>query len=77
MTKLEKIAAVKNLYNTTDGEFYIPDNCPGDGWGGTLFEDGAVLFERPTLDGEFFKYEDIDENVLDIILEEAKFEDED
>lgn len=74
MTKLEKIESVKNLYEITNALFKIPDNCPGDGWIGVLCEKGAFLYGSNEFDGEYFKYEDMDESVLDTILDEAEFD---
>lgn len=74
MTKLEKIAAVKKLYDITNSFFTIPDNCVGDGWKGSLCESGAYLYGTNDFDGEYVKYEDMDESVLDTILDEAEFE---
>lgn len=53
--------------------FDIPDNCPGDGWCGELCDDGAYLLGNEHFEGEWFKYEDMDEAVLDTILDEAVF----
>ena len=74
MTKQEKIDAVKSLA-LEHYDFTIPDNCQGDGWDGTLHNSGAYCFGNNHFEGEFFKYEDMDEDLLDTILDEAEFND--
>ena len=74
MTKQEKIDAVKSLA-LEHYAFTIPDNCLGDGWDGTLHNSGAYCFGNNHFEGEFFKYEDMDEDWLDTILDEAEFND--
>ena len=75
MSREDKIKAVKELLSKNPiGVFTIPDNCPGDGWRGELCDDGAYVLGHENFDGEWFKYEDIDEVVLDTILSEAVFD---
>ena len=74
MAKQEKIDAVKSLALEHYG-FTIPDNCQGDGWDGTLHNNGAYCFGNNHFEGEFFNYEDMDEDLLDTILDEAEFND--
>ena len=75
MSREDKIKAVKELLSKNPiGVFNIPDNCPGDGWCGELCEDGAYVLGHENFYGEWFKYEDIDEVVLDTILSEAVFD---
>ena len=53
-------------------EFTIPDNCPGDGWDGTLCKDGLYAFGNNYFEGDFFGYSDeqhIDTNLLQEILD--------
>ena len=57
-----------------DVEFTIPDNCPGDGWDGTLCEDGLYVLGNNHFEGEFFDYADDDpfdadwlQEILDIV----------
>lgn len=58
-----------------DVEFVIPDNCPGDGWNGTLCEDGLYAFGNEHFEGEFFDYSeeqdiinaDLLQEILDIV----------
>lgn len=69
-----KIKAIKELAKT-HSYFTIPDNCPGDGWDGRLTSSGAYCFGNNHFEGEFFKYEDMDEELLDTILDEAEFND--
>ena len=74
MTKQEKIEAVKQLLLQHPlSSFTIPDNCPGDGWDGSLCEDGAYLFGNNHFEGEWHDYEDMEEDWLDTILDEAIF----
>ncbi len=74
MSREDKIKAVKELLSKNPiGVFTIPDNCPGDVWCGELCEDGAYVLGHESFYGEWFKYEDIDEVVLDTILSEAVF----
>ena len=69
MTKQEKIDAIKALALEHDG-FTIPDN-----WDGTLQNYGAYCFGNNHFEGEYFNYEDMDEELLDTILDEAEFND--
>ena len=56
-------------------EFTIPDNCPGDGWDGTLCKDGLYAFGNNHFEGEFFEYSeeqdvinaDFLQEILDIV----------
>ena len=74
MTKQEKLEAVKQLLLQYPlGSFTIPDNCPGDGWDGSLHDDGAYLFGNNHFEGEWYDYEDMKEDLLDTILDEAIF----
>ena len=58
-----------------DVEFTIPDNCPGDGWDGTLCEDGLYVLGNNHFEGEFFEYSeeqdvinaDFLQEILDIV----------
>ena len=55
-----------------DVRFTIPDNCPGDGWDGTLCEDGLYVLGNNHFEGEFFEYSDeqhIDADFLQEILD--------
>ena len=53
MTKQEKIEAVKRLLlQHPFSSFTIPDNCPGDGWDGSLGEDGAYVLGNNHFEGE-------------------------
>ena len=55
-----------------DVRFTIPDNCPGDGWNGTLCEDGLYALGNNHFEGEFFEYSDeqhIDADFLQEILD--------
>lgn len=58
--------AVENNYPT----FTIPDNCPNDGWEGDCYADGAYC-----MGGEFFRYEDMNDDLIETILEEAIIDD--
>ena len=61
-------------------EFTIPDNCPGDGWDGTLCKDGLYAFENNHFEGEFFEYSDeqhIDADFLQEILDVVEDEQDD
>ena len=53
-------------------KFTLPDNCPGDGWDGTLCLDGLYAFGNNHFVGEFFRYSDeqpIDTDLLQEILD--------
>lgn len=79
MTKEEKIEELKKLYDESENHpithcgFTIPDNCPGDGWDGILCDDGAYCYGNNHFEGEFIKFEDMDEDLIDTILDEAEF----
>ena len=51
-------------------EFTIPDNCPGDGWDGTLCEDGLYVLGNNHFEGEFFKYSDEQDVITADFLQE-------
>ena len=64
-------------------EFTIPDNCPGDGWDGTLCKDGLYAFENNHFEGEFFEYSeeqdvinaDFLQEILDVVEDEQDEQD--
>lgn len=64
-------------------EFTIPDNCPGDGWDGTLCKDGLYAFANNHFEGEFFRYSeeqdvinaDFLQEILDIVEDEQDDQD--
>lgn len=70
---LEKIIEkAKELIERNNGlgiKFTIEDNCPGDGWDGTLTEDGCYMFGNNHWRGEFYAFENEDEE-LTLWLEE-------
>ena len=68
VSRLKAIVAEKR----GDVRFTIPDNCPGDGWDGTLCEDGLYVLGNNHFEGEFFEYSDeqhIDADFVQEILD--------
>lgn len=70
VSRLKKIVAD----NRGNVPFTVPDNCPGDGWDGTLCENGLYAFGNNHFEGEFFDYSDDDpfdadwlQEILDIV----------
>ena len=75
MASAAKVKEIKEFVAENGvGDFTIPDNCPGDGWDGILGETGAYCYGDNHFGGEFFKYEDMDDELIDTILNEANFE---
>lgn len=72
MTLVEEIKEYAKVNNYPT--FTIPDNCVGDGWDGRLTEEGAYCFGNNHFEGEFFKYEEMDNDLIETILGEAEID---
>lgn len=77
MNKHDKLVEeIKKFAEENDyPSFTIPDNCPGDGWDGSMNENGAYCYGNNHYEGEFFKYEEMDDELIETILDEAEITD--
>lgn len=72
MSKEELLNKVIEL-SKTHTNFTIPQTTGSNSWKGMLLKSGIFCEGDMFYEGEFIKYQDIPEEILETIVEEAKF----